>query len=122
MNDLAEKALHGLDVARRAMVARPMRSFAALGFAIAAAVVVAGARVNAQQPTRPVSNWLGLQDAHGVHSDDWLPGAIMLAAVVTLALLWLGFVRYVRRHDQPERRVWSVAGAWALPFVLGPPL
>jgi hypothetical protein len=46
----------------------------------------------------------------------------MLAAIVALALLWLGVVRFVRRHDQPEGRVWWVAGAWALPFVLGPPL
>lgn len=122
MNDLAEKALHGLDVARRAVVARPMRSFAGLGFGIAATVVVAGSRVNAQQPTRPLSNWLGLQGTHGVPRDQRLPGALMLAAVLALALLWLGVVRFVRRHEQPESRVWWVAGAWALPFVLGPPL
>jgi hypothetical protein len=122
MNDLAEKALHGLDVARRAMVARPMRSFAVLGFAIAAAVVVAGARVNAQQPTRPLRTWFGLQPRHGLRHDTWLPAAIMLAAVVALALLWLGVVRFVRRHPQPESRVWWVAGAWAMPFVVGPPL
>lgn len=122
MNDLAEKALHGLDVARRAMVARPMRSFAVLGFGIASAVVIAGARVNAQQPTRPLSGWFGLQPTHGVQRADQLPGAIMLTAVVALALLWLGVVRFVRRHEQPESRVWWVGGAWALPFVLGPPL
>ena len=122
MNDLAEKALHGLDVARRAMVARPLRSFAVLGFAIAAVLVVAGARVNAQQPTRPLSGWFGLQSSHGAPSSHWLPGAIMLAAVVALALLWLGVVRFVRRHDEPESRIWWLAGAWALPFVVGPPL
>lgn len=122
MNDLAEKALHGLDVARRAAVARPMRSFAALGFGIASAVVVAGGRVNAQQPTRPVSGWFGLQHSHGLSRHAWVPAAIMLAVVLALALLWLGVVRFVRRHGQPESRVWWVAGAWALPFVLGPPL
>jgi hypothetical protein len=46
----------------------------------------------------------------------------MLAAILALALLWLGVVRYVRRHEQPESRLWWVAGAWSLPFVLGPPL
>jgi hypothetical protein len=122
MNDLAEKALHGLDVARRTLVARPMRSFAVLGFGIATAVVIAGGRVNAQQPTRPLSGWFGLQPTHGVRRDHYLPGAIMLAAVLALALLWLGVVRFVRRHEQSESRVWLVGGAWALPFVLGPPL
>jgi hypothetical protein len=122
MNDLAEKALHGLNVARRAMVARPMRSFAALGFGIATAVVVAGGRVNAQQPTRPLTSWFGLQPTHGVARDHYVPGAFMLAAVLALALLWLGVVRFVRRHEQPESSVWLVGGAWALPFVLGPPL
>jgi alpha-1,6-mannosyltransferase len=122
MNDLAEKALHGLDVARRAMVARPMRSFAALGFLVAAVVVVAGGQVNAQQPTRPLTGWFGLQSSHGVRNGHWLPGAIMLAAIVALALLWLGVVRFVRRRDEPESQVWWVAGAWALPFVIGPPL
>ena len=39
MNDLAEKALHGLDVARRAVVARPMLAFGVVGFAMASAVV-----------------------------------------------------------------------------------
>jgi hypothetical protein len=122
VNDLAEKALHGLDIARRAAIARPMRSFAVLGFGIATAVVVAGGRVNAEQPTRPVTGWFGLQHAHGLPSHRWIPGAIMLATVVALALLWLGVVRFVRRHEQPESRIWLVSGAWALPFVLGPPL
>lgn len=122
MNDLAEKALHGLNAARRAMVARPMRSFAVLGFGIATVVVIAGGRVNAQQPTRPLSGWFGLQHSHGAPRERWLPGAIMLAAILALALLWLGVVRFVRRHEQREGHVWFVAGAWALPFVLGPPL
>jgi hypothetical protein len=122
MNDLAEKALHGLDVARRAVISRPMLAFGALGCAVSAVIMVAGAQVNVRRPTRPVSTWLGLQDAHGVPGDDWVPGAIMLGAIALLVLIWIALVESVRRHDQPERRVWSVAAAWALPFVLGPPL
>src|SRR5919197_974716 len=76
MNDLAEKALQGLNAARREVVGRPMLTFAAL----------------------------------------------MFAAVIALVLLWLGVVAFVRRSDQPEVRVWWVATAWALPFVVGPPL
>jgi hypothetical protein len=122
MNDLAEMALHGLDVARRAVIARPMRSFAAAGMMIATAIVVAGGRVSAQQPYRPVTTWFGLQDAHDVRTGDHLPGVAMFAGVVALALLWLGVVRFVRRRAVRERRVWLVAVAWALPFAVGPPL
>jgi len=122
MNDLAEKALHGINVARRAMVARPMRSFAGIGFLFATAVVIAGGLVNAQRPTRPLSGWFGLQSGRGIRDAHWLPGTIMLAAVVALALLWLGVVRFVRRRNEPESQVWWVAGAWALPFIVGPPL
>lgn len=122
MNDLAEMALHGLDVARRAVLARPMRAFAAGGMLIAAAIVVAGARVDAQQPYRPLTTWFGLQDAHDVRPGDRLPGVAMLVGIVALALLWLGVVRFVRRRRIPERRVWLVASAWALPFAVGPPL
>lgn len=120
MNDLAEKALHGLNVARREIVARPMTSFAVAGLLLAATVVAADARVAAAGSTRPLSTWFGLTDAARGH--DWVPGTIMLCAIVALALLWLGIVRFARRREQPESRMWWVAGAWALPFVLGPPV
>lgn len=122
MNDLAEKALHGLDVARRAVIARPLLAFGALGFAVSVVVVVFGGQVNARRPTRPETTWLGLQNSHGKQLDDWVPSAIMLGAIVALVLVWLGLVEYVRRHDQPERRLWALATAWALPFIAGPPL
>ena len=122
MNDLAEKALQGLNATRRAMVARPMRSFAGIGFLIATAVVIAGGLVNAERPTRPLSHWFGLQSGRGIRNAHWLPGTIMLAAIVAFALLWLGVVRFVRRRNEPERQVWWVAGAWAMPFIVGPPL
>ncbi|MDT4941385.1 MAG: alpha,6-mannosyltransferase, partial [Pseudonocardiales bacterium] len=120
MNDLAEKALHGLNAARREIVARPMISFAVAGLLLAGVVVAADARISAAGPTRPLSTWFGLADA--VRHREWLPGTIMLCATIALALLWLGIVRFARRRDQPESRVWLVAAAWALPFVLGPPL
>jgi alpha-1,6-mannosyltransferase len=122
MNDLAEKALHGLDVARRQIAARPMSTFAVLGLAISSAVVVAGGRVNAARATRPLTTWLRLQETHGAQPGDWAAGAAMLGAVVALVVLWVVVVRHVRRHDQPEARVWWVAGAWALPFAIGPAL
>jgi hypothetical protein len=123
MNDLAEKALHGLDVARRAVCARPMLSFAVLGFGIGCVAVVAGGDVGAVRPTRPLSNWLRLQETHPGHGGDWLPGTLLVAAIVALVLAWVAFVEVVRRRpQQPIRHVWLVAGAWAAPFAIGPPL
>jgi hypothetical protein len=121
MNDLAEKALHGLNVARRAIVARPMTSFAVGGSLLSATIVAAGARVNGARPTRPLSTWFGLVDA-GSAANAWQPATVMLSATVAFALLWLAAVRSIRRREQPEPRVWAVAGAWALPFAIGPPL
>ncbi|HZC71559.1 MAG TPA: polyprenol phosphomannose-dependent alpha 1,6 mannosyltransferase MptB [Jatrophihabitans sp.] len=122
MNDLAEKALQGLNVARRGVVGHPMLTFGALGLVIASGVVVAGGQVNSVRATRPLNSWLGLQDTHTAQASDWVAGAIMLAALALLVLLWLAVVAFVRRHDQPDARVWWVAAACGLPFALGPPL
>src|SRR4051794_34759632 len=122
MNDLAEKALHGLDVARRQVRDRPMLSLSISGLAVSVLIVVAGGRVGAAQPTRPLTTWLRLQDSHSTRSGDTLPAILMLAGVAALVLLWLLAVHVVRRTAQPARRVWWLAAAWATPFALGPPL
>lgn len=122
MNDLAEKALEGLDVARRHVTARPMLGFAVLGLVAGTVVMIAGGRVRAADPTRPLTTWFGLLDAHGLHENDWVPGLVMLAGVVALVLLWLFVVAFVRRHETPDSRLWLVSGAWSLPFLIGPPL
>jgi hypothetical protein len=122
MNDLAEKALAGLDTARQYLLARPMSCFATLGVVISSVVMISGSRVIAAQPTRSLTTWLGLLDAHGARPDDWAPALVMLLAVAALVLLWVSVVGYVRRRPQPERRLWLVGGAWALPFMIGPPL
>lgn len=123
MNDLAEKALHGVDVVRRQVVSHPLITFAALGFAMSSVVVIAGGRVNAARPTRPLRTWFGLQDPHTARATtDWKPAAVMLVAIAVLVALWLLVVRYLRRHEQVEARVWSLGAAWAVPFALGPPL
>lgn len=121
MNDLAEKALHGVAVARRQVRARATLCFAVLGFVLAVGVVVAGGAVGAAQPTRPLTTWLGLQDS----SRDvgrTLSATVLLVAIVTFVLLWLVLVEFVRRSAQPQSRVWWVAAAWAVPFAVGPPL
>lgn len=122
MNDLAEKALHGLDVARRRVRDRPLPYLAGAGFLAAAGVVVAGARVGAARATRGLTTWLGLENPRGARAGDSLPGTLMLIALVVLLLLWLLVVEIVRRGQHPESRVWMVGVAWMAPFALGPPL
>jgi hypothetical protein len=122
MNDLAEKALHGLDAARRYVRDRPMISFGIVGLAASAVVVIAGGQVGAARSTRPLTTWLGLQDPRRFASGDTVAGAVLLVALVALVLLWIGAVEVIRRTGQPENRVWWLAGVWSMPFVIGPPM
>jgi hypothetical protein len=122
MNDLAEKALHSLDATRRKVAGRPMLALGVLGFVLSSVAVVAGGQVGAARATRPLTIWFGLQDPHGASAADWVPGAIMLAALAALVLTWVWTVLVVQRAGQPETRVWRVAAAWAAPFAVGPPL
>ena len=122
MNDLAEKAWHGTLVAYRAVRDHPMRSFAASGLIVGAVAVAAGGQVAARGSSRPLTSWAGLASTHGVDGGDARPAAVLLVALVVLVALWVGLAGTVQRRRQPLRRVWAVAGVWAVPFVLGPPL
>ncbi|MBE7189134.1 polyprenol phosphomannose-dependent alpha 1,6 mannosyltransferase MptB [Jatrophihabitans endophyticus] len=122
MNDLAEKAWHGALAVGRAVRDHPMRSFGLSGLVAGSVAVVAGGQVAARASSRPFTAWLGLASTHGVSTGDAGSAVALLVAVVLLVGLWIGLVETVRRQGQPLRRVWTVAGAWALPFVLGPPL
>src|SRR3954451_2218459 len=97
MNDLAEKALRGLDVARRQVGDRPVLSLSVVGFALSCLIVVAGGQVSAIHATRPLINWFGLQDTHGADAGDALPGIVLFAGVVAFVLLWLVTLKIVRR-------------------------
>jgi len=122
MNDLAEKALRGLDVARRQVGDRPLLSLSVAGFVVSCVVVAAGGQVGAARSTRPLVNWLGLQDTHGLGAADPGPGTLMLVALVVLLGLWLVAVEVVRRTTPTPARTWALAAAWGAPFALGPPL
>ena len=122
MNDLAEKAWNGTLVTYRLIRDHPMRAYGAAGFVAGSGAVVAGGQVAALGSSRPLTSWAGLASTHAVGGDDAHSGTVLLIALVTIVLLWVGLVETVRRQRQPLRRVWAVAGAWALPFVLGPPL
>lgn len=122
MNDLAEKALQGLDVARRQVRDRPMLSLAVVGFLVSAAVVVTGGRAGATRASRGLTTWLGLDNPRGAKLGDVGRASLMLAAVVVLIALWLLALEVIRRTRQPESRVWWLVAAWTTPFALGPPL
>jgi hypothetical protein len=122
MNDLAEKALHGLTVAQQQVRGHPMSAFAVAGFLASAGVVVAGARGGPPGATRALTSWFRLVDVRRGQDTNELPAVLLLVAISALVLLWLGFVEVVRRIPQAESRVWCVAAAWAAPLAVGPPL
>jgi hypothetical protein len=122
MNDLAVHSLEWLQAARRHLVSHAMACYGVLGAAITVVVMVSGGRVNAAQPTRPISTWFGLQDTNGARPGDRGPAILMFVSILVLVVLWMIVVAYVRRHDVPDRRLWLLAGAWAAPLLIGPPL
>lgn len=122
MNDLAEQALHGLDVARKHIVAHPLPPLAASGFAAAALTVYAGGQVGPAPASIPLSRWLGLQPDNGAPHGA-VPAGLMFGGIVVLLVLWLVALHPLhRRAGYTDRHVWTLAGIWALPFVVGPPL
>src|SRR4051794_41829150 len=122
MNDLAEKALRGLDVARRQVRDRPLLSLSIAGFAVSCLVVAAGGRVGAARSTRPLVDWLGLQDTHGLETADPGPGTLMLVALVLLLGLWLDAVEDVRRPSPTVARTRALPAASGAPFAVRPPM
>ena len=123
MNDLAEKALHGLDIARREIAARPVASLGFAGFVLAAVVVVTGGRIGAAPAAVPLDHWLGLLPPAGYqrHRDRDgcrdARGHRRAARAVAADDARLAARAASRRHQ-----VWTIAAIWAVPFAVGPPL
>jgi alpha-1,6-mannosyltransferase len=122
MNDLAEKALHGLDAARRGVAAHPVPALGLAGFVAAAVVVVTGGRIGAAPAAVPLSHWLGLLPAAGYQVTNVAMGLVMLAAIGVLIALWLLAMHVSRVRSFTARQVSALAVAWAAPFAIGPPL
>lgn len=122
MNDLAEKALQGLDAARRGIAARPVPWLAVGGFFAAAVVVVTGARIGAAPAAVPVGRWLGLLPAAGYRITGAAMGVAMLGAIGALIGLWLLTLHVVRVHVLRDRDLWTIAAAWSVPLLVGPPV
>lgn len=122
MNDLAEKALRGLDAVRRAVVARPVPVLSAVGFAVSTAVTVAGGWTAAVRPNRSLTSWLGLEQQHGETVRATRPAVLLLIAIGVLAALWLVALAVVRRVRPAESRIWLMVAAWTAPLAIGPPL
>lgn len=122
MNDLAERALHGLNVARKEVLARPVPWLAGVGCAAAFVMVVAGGRIGAGPAALPINTWLGLLPHAGYRVVDLLPGLVMLGGIAALALCWIAVLVLATNRRVGERALWLIGAAWALPFVVGPPL
>jgi hypothetical protein len=122
MNDLAEKALRGLELTRREIVARPVAALSVAGFVAAAAVVVSGGRIGAAPAVVPPNRWLGLLPPASYRTTGVGLGVVMLAAVLGLLALWVVTLHVARVRGFAPRQIWPIAGAWAVPFAVGPPL
>lgn len=122
MNELTRTALRGLAYARDRVRAHPALTMALIGFAAACLVVVAGGRVGTVKSVIPVTDWMGLLSVQGRQTGDYLPGTLMLFGIAVLLGLWLVALRLSRKGTCSERSVWFVAGAWAVPFAVGPPM
>lgn len=118
----ARRVRRWLEQLARLVRRHPMPVLAGAGFAVACVVVVAGARVDAARSAQPLVNWFGLENEHHVVRRALLPGIALLIATLGLLALWLAAVFTVRRLHVPVRHVWFTAGAWAVPFLAGPPI
>jgi hypothetical protein len=135
VNDLAERALRELERARRQVVRHPILSLAAGGFVASAVIVGAGGRILLGGTTTPLSGWLGLSTKHAA-ARPALVAATCFIGICLLVLLWFVLLTVMRRRERAAegtnaltspaplsvRTIWQIAGVWALPFVIGPPL
>ena len=103
MNDLAEQALHGLDLARKKIVEHPVTSLAVAGFVAAGTAMVAGGRIGAGSATTPLTHWLGLLPDDGTRNDA-LAGGIMFGAICCLLLLWIMTVAIIQNDTHNTRQ------------------
>jgi hypothetical protein len=121
MNDLAERALHGLDLARKQIIKHPVVSLAVGGFIASTVTMVAGGQIGASASATPMETWFGLLPDNGTRGDA-IAGAVMFGGIVLLLLLWITAVALFKPLACSERQIWTIVGAWAAPFALGPPL
>lgn len=120
MNELGKFLMRALIFLRAQVRRHPAVPLAIAGFAAATLTVVAGGRVGTVTTVIPLTDWLGLLSQRGHRKGDSLPGALMVAGIVALVLLWFIAIRLTARLT--ERRLWWIAGAWTAPFVIGPPM
>lgn len=96
---------------------------AAAGFLASSLIVVAGGRAGTVRVTIPLTSWFGLLTRGGYqHGESLVPGVLLITSIGALALLWIWVAVGPNPATSTETRVWAIAGAWALPLVVGPPL
>ncbi|MEP7020521.1 MAG: polyprenol phosphomannose-dependent alpha 1,6 mannosyltransferase MptB [Pseudonocardiales bacterium] len=122
MNEMTRSAFRAVIFARDRVRAHPATTLAVAGFLAATLIVFAGGRIGTVRSTIPLTDWLGLLSVRGHHSGDFLPGTLMLGGIILLLGLWIVAIRLYRSGGGTEARLWGIAGAWSVPFVIGPPM
>jgi hypothetical protein len=102
MNDLAERALHGLDLARKQIIKHPVVSLAVGGFIASTVTMVAGGQIGASASATPMETWFGLLPDNGTRGDA-IAGAVMFGGIVLLLLLWITAVALFKPLACSER-------------------
>ncbi len=96
---------------------------AVAGAVASCVIVVAGGRVGPIASTVPLSSWLGLLSRHAVNAHhNAVPGSVLAGGVLALIGVWLLALHRNQRASWSRRELWTLAGAWSLPLVVGPPL
>jgi hypothetical protein len=101
---------------------RPALALAIAGFVAGTLTVVAGGQVGTVKTVIPITDWMGLLSVQGRRPGDYLPAALMLTGILALVALWACAIQLHRSRSCTERSVWWIAGAWSVPFTLGPPM
>jgi hypothetical protein len=122
MTELNQGAVRVLFFARDGVRSHPATALSIAGFAASTLVVLAGGRVGTVKSVIPLTDWMGLLSVQGQRRGDFMPGSLMLVGIVALLGLWIIAIRLNRSASNSERRVWLIAGAWSVPFVIGPPV
>jgi hypothetical protein len=122
MSELNQGTLRALTFARDQVRSHPAIALSIAGFAASTLIVLAGGQVGTVKSVIPITDWMGMLSVQGRRRGDYGPGSLMLLGIAALIGIWIIALRLRHAATITERRVWWIAGAWAVPFVVGPPV
>ncbi|MGP0032570.1 MAG: polyprenol phosphomannose-dependent alpha 1,6 mannosyltransferase MptB [Acidimicrobiales bacterium] len=103
-------------------VRRPLLAAALAGF-VGTSLITLGALAPRSPFTSTVTGSWPLVAPGVLLSSPWVGVLLVYAGLVVVLGAWCATYTFCRRHpEQPRRRLLGVAGAWALPLLVAPPL